>query len=73
MRFLRRRVPPARPAEPKDVAGPSEASVRLRPWAEPNWLAWQTLGYSGSAQIKTAGVTHHGKTCGRWRTDTAGS
>lgn len=25
----------------------------------PSWLAWQTLTYSGAAQIKTAGVMHH--------------
>lgn len=29
------------------------------PRTAPSWLAWQTLTYSGSAQIKTAGVTHH--------------
>jgi hypothetical protein len=26
---------------------------------EGSWLAWQTLSYSGAAQIKTAGVMHH--------------
>ena len=25
----------------------------------PSWLTWQTLTYSGAAQIKTAGVMHH--------------
>lgn len=25
----------------------------------PSWVAWQTLTYSGAAQIKTAGVMHH--------------
>ena len=25
----------------------------------PSWLAWQTLTYSGAAQIKTAGAMHH--------------
>jgi hypothetical protein len=59
MRFLKRRPQGAAPVEPKDVAAPSEAPVPARPWADPNWLAWQTLSYSGSAQIKTAGVTHH--------------
>jgi hypothetical protein len=30
-----------------------------RPWADASWLAWQTLTYPGSAQFKTAGVTHY--------------
>jgi hypothetical protein len=28
-------------------------------WVGPSWLAWQTLTYSGAAQIKTAGVMHN--------------
>ena len=59
MRFLRRRLKQATPIEPKHVARRSEAPVLARTWAEPSWLAWQTLSYSGSAQIKAAGVTHH--------------
>ncbi len=47
MRFLRRRRTKAPTLAP------------ARPWADASWLAWQTLTYSGSAQIKTAGVSYH--------------
>ncbi len=56
MRFLRRR---AQPMEPESDSGHPAISPTARPWTDPSWLAWQTLGYSGTAQIKAAGVTHH--------------
>ena len=62
MRLLKRR---ATHTEPERTVAPAETMV-LSPtaapriaWADPSWLAWQTLTYSGSAQIKTAGVKHH--------------
>lgn len=41
-----------------DASRNSERQVTTPPTG-PSWLAWQTLTYSGSAQIKTAGVTYH--------------
>jgi hypothetical protein len=41
-----------------DASSDSERQVTTPPTG-PSWLAWQTLTYSGSAQIKTAGVTYH--------------
>ena len=42
----------AHPPPPPSAPSPSA-------WTDPSWLAWQTLTYPGSAQIKTAGVQHH--------------
>jgi hypothetical protein len=42
--------------EPREEGGPPE---RHADGIGPSWLAWQTLTYSGAAQIKTAGVMHH--------------
>jgi hypothetical protein len=55
MRLFRQR----READGEESAPVGPASDGGMPWAEPSWLAWQTLTYSGAAQIKTAGVTHY--------------
>jgi hypothetical protein len=55
VRFLRRHEQP-----PRSTAGSPEQA--LEPHVSgvgPSWLAWQTLTYSGAAQIKAAGVMHH--------------
>jgi hypothetical protein len=55
VRFLRRhdRESPEKPKPLERSPGPRAGG------AGPSWLAWQTLTYSGAAQIKTAGVMHH--------------
>jgi hypothetical protein len=63
MRFLKPRdtTPPlvSPPAETIDLPPAPTAARAPLPWTDASWLAWQTLTYSGSAQIKTAGVKHH--------------
>ncbi len=55
MRLSKRRI-----ETPGERSGVAEQARRSLPGSPgPSWLAWQTLGYSGAAQVKTAGVMHH--------------
>lgn len=59
LRFLKRKVGPAFP--PASSAPAAKNGVSTKAADDATWLAWQTLTYSGSEQIETAGVTHYRK------------